>query len=160
MTDHGQYDVVIPTAVVDAMVAHCLLALPYEGCGLIVGDPRTNTVDRAVGTANEARSSRLFAVGSRDLLRVDREAERDGLAILGVFHSHTHTDPYPSPTDIAQAPDPAWHYVLVSLRDEVASVRSYRITKGVVTEEAIVSEPSEGDPRSRIESPGQPAGNL
>ena len=33
------------------------------------------------------------------------------------FHSHTHSEAYPSPTDVAQAPDPTWHYVLVSLRD-------------------------------------------
>ena len=39
------------------------------------------------------------------------------MEIIGVFHSHTHTDAYPSPTDVAQAPDPDWHYVLVSLRD-------------------------------------------
>ncbi|HWD24377.1 MAG TPA: M67 family metallopeptidase, partial [Acidimicrobiales bacterium] len=81
---------------------------------------------------------RLYTVGSRDILRTDREAESEGLSIVGVFHSHTHTDPYPSPTDILQAPDPGWHYLLVSLRDEVASVRSYRIDQGQVTEEVIV----------------------
>jgi proteasome lid subunit RPN8/RPN11 len=57
--------------------------------------------------------------------------------VIGVFHSHTNTDPYPSPTDVAQAPDPAWHYVVVSLRDEVASVCSYRIVDGLITREAI-----------------------
>ena len=39
-----------------------------------------------------------------------------GLEIIGVVHSHTHTEAYPSPTDVAQAPDPSWHYVIVSLR--------------------------------------------
>jgi proteasome lid subunit RPN8/RPN11 len=95
-------------------------------------------VIRVVPTANEAGSSRLYTVGSADFFRADRAAERDGLAIVGVFHSHTHTDAYPSPTDIAQAPDPTWHYVLVSLRDEVASVRSFAIERGVVLEEPIV----------------------
>ena len=50
---------------------------------------------------------------------------------MGVFHSHTHTDAYPSPTDVAQALDPGWHYVLVSLRDTHPVVRSYRIVDGV-----------------------------
>jgi proteasome lid subunit RPN8/RPN11 len=138
MTEPVTMHVVIPTSIVDEMVAHCLAALPYEGCGLLVGDAPTARVHRVVGTDNVARSSRLYAVGSRDLLRTDREAEAEGLSILGAFHSHTHTDPYPSPTDILQAPDPAWHHVLVSLRDELASVRSYRIDTGVVTEEAIL----------------------
>ena len=34
------------------------------------------------------------------------------------MHSHTHTEAYPSPTDVAQAPDPGWHYVIVSLKRE------------------------------------------
>ena len=54
-----------------------------------------------------------------------------------MFHSHTHTDAYPSATDIAQAPDPSWHYVVVSLRNEEASVRSFQIVEGLVTEEEI-----------------------
>jgi hypothetical protein len=41
-------------------------------------------------------------------------------------------------TDVEQAPDPAWHYVIVSLRDEEPSVRSYRIVDGVITEEPVV----------------------
>ena len=71
-------------------------------------------------------------------MRADREAEEEGLEIIGVFHSHTHTDAYPSATDVAQAPDPGWHYVLVSLRGEVGSMRSFRIREGVVTEEPVV----------------------
>jgi proteasome lid subunit RPN8/RPN11 len=55
-----------------------------------------------------------------------------------VFHSHTHTDPWPSPTDVRQAPDPGWHYVLVGLRLEVPSTRSYRISDGNILEETVV----------------------
>jgi proteasome lid subunit RPN8/RPN11 len=57
---------------------------------------------------------------------------------VGVFHSHTHTDAYPSPTDVVQAPDPSWHYVIVSLRDVQPVVRSYRIVDGLVEEESVV----------------------
>jgi proteasome lid subunit RPN8/RPN11 len=73
-----------------------------------------------------------------DFLRADRAAEAEGLEILGVFHSHTHTDPYPSPTDVAQAPDPGWHYVVVSLRDVAPMTRSFRIVEGKIHEEPIV----------------------
>jgi proteasome lid subunit RPN8/RPN11 len=68
-------------------------------------------------------------------------AEAAGNAIIGVFHSHTHTEAYPSPTDVAQAPDPSWHYVLVSLRDIQPVVRSYRIVDGTVTEEPVQLRP-------------------
>ena len=65
-------------------------------------------------------------------------AEAAGGQLIGVYHSHTHTDPRPSPTDVAQAPDPDWHYVLVSLRDVHPSVRSWRIRDGKIIEEPLV----------------------
>ena len=54
------------------------------------------------------------------------------------MHSHTHTEAVPSPTDVAQAPDPGWHYAIVSLRDDRnPSLRSYRIVDGEVAEEPV-----------------------
>ena len=57
-----------------------------------------------------------------------------------MYHSHTHTDAYPSPTDVRQAPDPSWHYVLVSLKDPEPVLRSYRIVDGTVSEEPVELE--------------------
>jgi proteasome lid subunit RPN8/RPN11 len=121
----------------DEMVAHCLRAYPEEGCGLLTGDPASGRVARVAPTRNLAASAQLYTVDPLEHLRIDRSAEAAGHSIIGVFHSHTRTDAFPSPTDVAQAPDPSWHYVLVSLRQEVASVRSYRIVEGLVTEELI-----------------------
>ena len=87
-----------------------------------------------------AASARVYTVDPGEHLRADRDAEGRGLEIIGVFHSHTHTDAYPSPTDVAQAPDPTWHYVIVSLRDLAPVVRSYRIEDGKITEEPVVLE--------------------
>ena len=120
------------------MVAHCYGGLPLEACGLVAGDPNTGKVEVAYPTANADASSRTYTIEPRDMLRADRDAEARGLAIIGVFHSHTHTDAYPSPTDVAQAPDPAWHYVLVSLRDDAPVVRSFRIENGNIGEEPVV----------------------
>ena len=74
----------------------------------------------------------------QDHLRADRDAEDRGLAIVGVMHSHTHTEAYPSPTDVAQAPDPDWHYLIVSLRQPEPVLRSYRIADGNIAEEPVV----------------------
>lgn len=121
----------------DALVAACIRALPNEGCGLLLGTP-DGTVADVVVSPNVADSARVYEVDSRVLLRAYRRADDEGLAVIGVFHSHTHSPAFPSPTDVAQAPDPAWHYVLVSLRDTPADVRSYSIVDAVVTEEAVV----------------------
>ncbi len=71
------------------------------------------------------------------MLRAYREAESRQVDVIGVFHSHTHTDAYPSPTDVRQAADPSWHYILVSLREIPSVLRSYRIVDGEVTEEEV-----------------------
>jgi [CysO sulfur-carrier protein]-S-L-cysteine hydrolase len=121
----------------DRMVAHCLVGLPEEACGLLGGDLETGEAVTCYPTRNVAASAKLYTVDPRDHLRADRDAEASGNAIIGVFHSHTHTEAYPSATDVAQAPDPTWHYVLVSLRDTEPVVRSYRIIDGQPTEEPV-----------------------
>jgi proteasome lid subunit RPN8/RPN11 len=86
---------------------------------------------------NAEGSSRIYTVDTKDHLRAERDAEDHGMDIVGVMHSHTHTNAYPSPTDVAQAVDPTWHYVIVSLRQESPVTRSYRIRDGAITEEVV-----------------------
>jgi proteasome lid subunit RPN8/RPN11 len=120
----------------DAMVATCIRALPNEGCGLLLGT-HDGTVTEIVASPNVADSAKLYEIDSRVLLQAQRRSDEANLSILGVFHSHTHSDAYPSPTDVAQAPDPEWHYVLISLRDVASEVRSFRIVEGEIDEEEV-----------------------
>ncbi len=128
----------LPCGLYTDIVAHCLGGFPDEGCGLLAGNVAGGQVVACYPTQNMAASARLYAVDPKAHLQADRDAEARGIEIMGVFHSHTHTDAYPSPTDVAQAPDPDWHYVLVSLRDTHPVVRSYRIVQEHVVEEPIV----------------------
>ncbi|HVE47399.1 MAG TPA: M67 family metallopeptidase [Acidimicrobiales bacterium] len=127
----------LPVDVYDQVVAHCIAALPEEGCGLLAAPPGTADVEVCYPTRNIEESARLYMVDPLQHLKADRDAESRGLEIVGVFHSHTHTDAYPSPTDVAQAPDPSWHYVLVSLKLAEPVVRSFLIVDGAVTEEPV-----------------------
>ncbi len=127
--------------ILDQMVSHCLDGYPLEACGLLAGVVEGDTTATVAGlypTDNVAASARIYEVDPRGMLRADRKAEAEGCEILGVYHSHTHTEAKPSPTDIAQAPDPDWRYVLVSLRDAHPSVRSWRIQAGKIIEEPVV----------------------
>jgi proteasome lid subunit RPN8/RPN11 len=119
------------------MVAHSLDDLPDEACGLVAAAPGSSKVERIYRCRNAAASSRLYELDPLDHLKADRDAEGRGLEIVGVYHSHTHTNAYPSPTDVAQAPDPSWHYVLVSLKDAEPVVRSFRILEGRIEEEPL-----------------------
>jgi [CysO sulfur-carrier protein]-S-L-cysteine hydrolase len=120
------------------MVAHAYDGLPNEACGLLGGTGDVGEV--FVPCENVDRSSRTFSLGPDAWDKVDRDIEGRGLTVLGVVHSHTHTEAYPSPTDIEQAGNPflaGWRWLLVSLRQPEPVVRSYVIEDGVVTEEEI-----------------------
>jgi proteasome lid subunit RPN8/RPN11 len=120
-----------------AMVGHAYDGLPDEACGLLAGPPGSDRATAFYPCRNAAASSRVYTLDPKDHLRADRDAEARGLELIGVMHSHTHTDAYPSPTDLAQAPDPAWHYVIVSLRQEAPVLRSYRIVDEQGSEERV-----------------------
>ena len=119
------------------MVGHAYDGLPDEACGLIAGPPGTDRATVFYPCRNAAGSSRVYTIDPQDHLRADRAAERRRREIHGVVHSPTHTEAYPSPTDVEQAPDPTWHYVIVSLRQEAPVTRSYRIVDGVIREEVV-----------------------
>jgi [CysO sulfur-carrier protein]-S-L-cysteine hydrolase len=127
------------------MIGHCYDGLPDEACGLLMGpvgsdgEP-TGTVTEARPCVNADASAVTYTVDSRDLLRAGRDAEARGEELVGCWHSHTHTDAYPSSTDVRQAEwYPTWIYVLVSMRDEPV-LRAYRIREGEVAEIPVVLE--------------------
>jgi len=119
------------------MIAHAYDCYPEEACGLLVGDPARGHVSRFVACENITHSGKVYSIAPKELLRAEREAEDDGLEVIGVMHSHTHTEPYPSQTDVNQAPDPTWHYVIVSLKRESPEVRSYLLVDATIAEERI-----------------------
>ena len=89
--------------------AHC----PTKGADSC--SARRTARQRSRREPQRRRLGRVYEIDPAVLFRSVRRADEEGLEVLGVFHSHTHSEAYPSPTDVAQAPDPSWHYVLVSL---------------------------------------------
>jgi proteasome lid subunit RPN8/RPN11 len=129
-----------------AVVAHCYDGLPDEACGLLAGpvtadgDP-TGVVTAVYPCTNADQSARTYTVDSRDLIKAMRDAESRREALVGVWHSHTHSDAYPSDTDVRQAMEPQWLYVLVSLKHAEPVLRTYRIRDAVVAEcEVVVAD--------------------
>ncbi len=137
----------------DDLVAQAYRCYPEEACGLIAGPVVSGAAadgagDGAAGSVdaeavvfypcrNAAQSARVYTIDPLDHLRAEQDADDRDWQINGVVHSHTHSEPYPSPTDVAQAPDSSWHYVIVSLKRDVPEVRSYRIVDGEISEEEI-----------------------
>jgi len=132
-----QAQIRIPHAAIEAMASHSLACYPEEMCGLLVGHLATGEVKRFVPCTNIAHSARVYTIDPKEHLRAELAAEKEGWDVMGSAHSHTHSPAYPSPTDVAQAPDPGWHYVIVSLQTGTPEPRSFRIVDGQITEETI-----------------------
>lgn len=111
----------------DAMSALALAEYPLEACGLLAGIG--DVVTAFYPCRNVEQSARIYTVDPRDHLRAERSAEERGLEIIGVMHSHTHTEAFPSPTDVQAAPDPSWSYIIVTLKRERPEARAFRIQR-------------------------------
>lgn len=127
----------ITASVLEQIGEHAISCYPEEACGLLVGTSATTTVTEFHPCTNIARSARVYTLDPLQHLRIDRDVENRGIEVIGVIHSHTHTEAYPSATDVAEAPDPAWHYMIVTLKRGVAEPRSFQIVGGQVTEEEV-----------------------
>ena len=128
-----------------AMVDHALAGLPNEACGLFSGTVGGTTVDAFHPMANAAASREIYLLDGQEQLEVERAVDEAGRAVLGVMHSHTYTEAYPSPTDVddASRSDPLgiWFFVIVTLKDPDPAVRAYRILDGEITEVRVATRP-------------------
>lgn len=123
------------------MIGHAYDGLPDEACGLLGGRAGGSVVDAFVPCRNADGSSRTYSIGPDCWRAAEATLDPVGLEVIGVMHSHTHTDAYPSSTDVDRADNPllaGWHYVIVSLRDEAPVLRSYLLTDRNIAEEAVV----------------------
>ena len=127
----------IPQTVIDQIGQHVIAGYPHEACGLLVGKGSLGEVLEFHPTVNDAKSARVYTINPKQHLLIELDAEDRGLEVIGVVHSHTHTEAYPSPTDVAQAPDPTWHYMIVSLKRGVPEPRNYRIVGETITETSL-----------------------
>jgi proteasome lid subunit RPN8/RPN11 len=93
-----------------------------------VGADRGVFRDRDSGVAAAGRRPVHYYMDPRDQLRVYNELDTLDLDLVGYYHSHTHSEARPSPTDIRLASDLSPYYVLVSLTHQ-PNVRAWRIVK-------------------------------
>ncbi|MFT7597937.1 MAG: proteasome lid subunit RPN8/RPN11 [Acidimicrobiales bacterium] len=117
-----------------AILAEAWRVEPMEACGLLLAANAEASIDRFVPIPNEAESSRVFTLEGRAFMMAERLADDEGLEVVGVVHSHTHTAAYPSATDVSQATKPlvppTWHWAIVSLAWGLPELRSFRVVGG------------------------------
>lgn len=96
----------IPAAVLAAISDHVQGAFPNEACGFLIGEHSHDgaLVRQALATPNSAAwedQPRAYAIDPRDWIRTEQQVRAQGLAIIGIYHSHPNQSPTISQTDIA-----------------------------------------------------------
>jgi [CysO sulfur-carrier protein]-S-L-cysteine hydrolase len=120
----------------DALVEHSWSDFPYEVCGLLGVKPDGTFVHYPIDNAE--RSMTYYVMDAKQLLRAMRDIEDEGWG-LAIYHSHTHTQAYPSATDIRLAAYPEATYLIVTLQDrDHPDVRAFSIVDGEVTEKPVL----------------------
>lgn len=91
----------LPATAAEAILAHARQDAPLEACGLLVG--RAGEIVRVTATGNHEASPARYAIPPAQHFAVLREARREGLQVIGAYHSHPRGPAVPSATDLAEA---------------------------------------------------------
>jgi [CysO sulfur-carrier protein]-S-L-cysteine hydrolase len=132
--------VVISRTHAEEIVAHCREGAPHEACGIL--GATDGKVVKVFRMRNAAASPVRYLLDPKEQLAAYNKIDEKGWDLGGVFHSHTRTEAYPSPTDVRMAAEDV-PYVIVSLAREPPELRAFRIVKETWTDAhgAIVEIP-------------------
>ena len=120
----------ITTNILDEISKHVEAAYPEEGAGFLIGVDRE--VQQILSLPNaredEARHNR-FLFTPEDYLKAELTADRLGLSLIGVFHSHPDCPNIPSEYDREWA-QPFFSYIITRVDEgKPVSHRSWRLVE-------------------------------
>lgn len=96
-------------------------AYPRECCGVLLGvcGGDTRSVRRLVPCVNTRASApgARYGIAPEDLVRTQREARNERLAILGFYHSHPDQAARPSAADLAEAYWTGCSYLIIAVKE-------------------------------------------
>ena len=119
------------------IVEQGLREFPNECCGVIAAADGVPV--KVFPMTNADASPVTYRLDGKEQLQVFDEIDEQGWELWAIYHSHTHSEAYPSETDVRLAFYPEARDILVSLADrEEPVIRSFRIADGEITEEELV----------------------
>ena len=119
----------------EAIIAHARSDFPYEVCGLLAGDD--GEIRKHYRIPNAARSMTYYSMDPKAMLQAFNEMDERDWDLLAIYHSHTHTEAFPSATDVELAFYPDAVYLIVSLQEDEPVLRAFNIRDGTITERKL-----------------------
>ncbi|MEW6409605.1 MAG: M67 family metallopeptidase [Nitrospirota bacterium] len=131
---------IISRGQLNEMIEHAKAEYPKEACGILGG--KDGRVERVYRMRNVDASTVTYLMDSKEWIMVDKKLRESGESLIGIYHSHTSSESYPSLRDIELAPltfYPEAEYVIISLSNMGSpEIKSYNIIDGSVLEKEIV----------------------
>lgn len=125
----------IPKPIVDQILAHARDTYPNESCGILAG--RDTVPTHIYHVKNTDPNPRVrYLMDTQEQFWVFKNMRHNGLEVIAIYHSHPHSEAYPSPTDVSLAYYPEATYILTSLQDPQNPIlRAFMIKDGKIIEE-------------------------
>jgi proteasome lid subunit RPN8/RPN11 len=98
--------------------------MPRECCGILLG--AGDDVAEAVASVNLSLDPNRFFLDPAAHFSARRDARRRGLSVVGFYHSHPHSAPQPSPTDMEEASYDGHLCLIVGLSTDPPELRLFR----------------------------------
>jgi proteasome lid subunit RPN8/RPN11 len=124
----------LPQTVYDQIRAHGEQTYPHECCGALLGrfTPDGWTVEAAVPAGNTRTDSahNRYQISPLELVKIERDARRQGLGIAGFYHSHPDHPAQWSQTDFAEAHWLGCSYVITEIAQGKAAITNSFLLAG------------------------------
>lgn len=134
---HQTFD--LPVHIAAEIVAHARSDVPFETCGLLAAGLEGAVVAHWP-VPNADRSMTWFRMDPKAQLKAMRAMDDAGLEWCAIWHCHTHTEAYPSPTDVEQSQWwPGIVALIVSLQDPEPVMRAYDIDEAGEVRERVLT---------------------
>jgi proteasome lid subunit RPN8/RPN11 len=129
----------MPKTVFDTIRAHGEETYPHECCGVLLGHstPQGWQVASAVRAGNTRTDSahNRYQIAPVELVKIQREATKQGLDIAGFYHSHPDHPAHWSPTDLSEAHWIGSSYVITEVAKGKAQVTNSFLLAGATEED-------------------------
>ncbi|MHB8391220.1 MAG: M67 family metallopeptidase [Acidobacteriaceae bacterium] len=135
----------------DAIRQHGEAAYPNECCGVLLGhmEDGVNTVIDAVPAENARSDSahNRYQIAPQELIRIQQQARRRGLDIIGFYHSHPDHPAEWSKTDLEEAHWLGCSYVITSVVGAASGGAGTVRCRATETNSFLLTGTSEDDKR-------------
>ena len=127
--------ILINQQVINAIIDHAKREMPCEACGYLAA--QNGSIIKHYELTNLDKADDHFSMDPREQFAAIKDMRNHDLKLVAVYHSHPETPARPSEEDIRLAYDPDISYVIVSLAEPEATIKSFEIRQGNVTPEEI-----------------------